>query len=1194
MARQKVTIDANEAVAYVAYRMNEVIALFPITPSSPMGEHSDEWAAKGVKNLWGTVPSIMEMQSEGGAAGAVHGALSTGAMTTTFTASQGLLLMIPNMYKIAGELTSTVFHVTARALAPHALSIFGDQSDVMATRQTGFALIASNSVQEAHDMALIAQAATLKSRVPFLHFFDGFRTSHEVKKIEQLDLEDMHAMIDDELVVAHRERALRPEKPVVRGTAQNPDVFFQGREACNQFYAATPAIVQEAMDKFAGIVGRSYHLFDYYGPKDADRVVVAMGSGIETLEETAKFLNSKGEKIGVVAVRLYRPFSVADFVKVLPSTVKKITVLDRTKEQGSAGEPLYLDVVTAISEALSDGTAPFKTSPMITGGRYGMGSKDFTPAMAAGVFEEMKKDRPMNHFSVGVEDDLTGKSIKYDPSFLLPEEKTVRCMFFGLGSDGTVGANKNSIKIIGIETENDAQGYFEYDSKKSGSTTTSHLRFGPNKIRAPYLIGENDANFLACHMFTFLEKLDITRFAAPNAIFLLNTMYGPDEVWDKLPVEVQEDIIAKKMKFYVIDAFSVANKTGMGGRINTIMQTCFFAISGVLPRDEAIDQIKNSIKKTYGKKGEKIVAQNFAAVDSTLANLFEVKYPNKVTSKIHRLPAVPAEAPEFVQKVIAPMIAAKGDKLPVSLLPADGTFPVGTSQWEKRNIAMEVPVWDPATCIQCGKCSIVCPHGVIRQKVYDASYLANAPKTFKSVDSKGYKEFPGTKFTLQISVSDCTGCGLCVETCPAKNKADPTKKAINLSEQLPLRESEGENWKFFMSIPDPDRTKIVPNNVKLSQQLRPLFEFSGACAGCGETPYIKLLTQLFGDHAIIANATGCSSIYSGNLPTTPYTTNADGYGPAWANSLFEDNAEFGLGMRLTVDKQNEFAKELLKELSAEIGSELVEGLMNADQSTEAGLEAQRSRVAALKAKLAGSKDTRARNLVSLADSLVKKSVWIVGGDGWAYDIGYGGLDHVLASGRNVNILVLDTEVYSNTGGQASKSTPRAAVAKFAAKGKDLPKKDLGYIAMTYGYIYVGKVAMGANDAQVVKTFLEAEAYDGPSLIVAYSHCINHGIDMRTGLQQQKKAVESGHWPLFRYNPDKIALGENPLTIDSKAPSIPLTEYAYGENRYKMLVKSDEARAEVLIKEAQVDAERRWELYRQLADLNYKLGSKDEA
>ncbi|MHC1772473.1 MAG: pyruvate:ferredoxin (flavodoxin) oxidoreductase [Flexilinea sp.] len=1193
MARLKVTIDANEAVAYVAYRMNEVIALFPITPSSPMGEFSDEWAAKGVKNLWDTVPSIMEMQSEGGASGAVHGALTTGAMTTTFTASQGLLLMIPNMYKIAGELISTVFHVTARALAPHALSIFGDQSDVMATRQTGFALIASNSVQEAHDMALIAQAATLKARVPFLHFFDGFRTSHEVNKIEQLSLEDMHAMIDDNLVIAHRERGLRPERPVLRGTAQNPDVFFQGREASNKFYEATPAIVQEAMDKFAGIVGRSYHLFDYYGPKDADRVVIAMGSGIETLEETAKYLNTKGEKIGVVAVRLYRPFSAADFVKVLPSTVKKITVLDRTKEPGSAGEPLYLDVVTAISEALANGTAPFKSSPMIVGGRYGMGSKDFTPAMAAGVFEDMKKDHPMNHFAVGIEDDVLGKSIKYDPSFLLPEEKTVRCMFFGLGSDGTVGANKNSIKIIGIETDNYAQGYFEYDSKKSGSTTTSHLRFGPDPIRAPYLIGENDANFVALHMFTFLEKLDITRFAAPGAVFLLNTIYGPDEVWNHLPVEVQQDIITKKLKFYVIDAFSVANKTGMGGRINTIMQTCFFAISGVLPRDEAIDQIKKAIKKTYGKKGEDIVAQNFAAVDSSLANLYEVKYPNKVTSTFHRLPAVPAGAPEFVQKVIAPMIAAKGDKVPVSLFPVDGTYPVATSQWEKRNLAQEVPVWDPATCIQCGKCSIVCPHAVIRQKVYDPALLVNAPATFKSVDSKGFKEFPGTKFTLQVSVGDCTGCGLCVEACPAKNKQDPARKAINLSEQLPLREPESKNWEFFLTIPDPDRSKIVPNSVKMSQQLRPLFEFSGACAGCGETPYVKLVSQLFGDRAIIANATGCSSIYSGNLPTTPYAVNAQGYGPAWSNSLFEDNAEFGLGMRLTVDKQNEFAKELLKGLRAEIGNDLVEALINADQTSEDGINEQRKRVATLKTKLAGSSDPKALNLLSLADSLVKKSVWIIGGDGWAYDIGYGGLDHVLASGRNVNILVLDTEVYSNTGGQASKSTPRAAVAKFAAKGKDLPKKDLGYIAMTYGYIYVGKVALGANDAQVVKTFTEAEAYNGPSLIIAYSHCINHGIDMRTGLSQQKKAVESGHWPLFRYNPDKIELGENPLTIDSKAPSIPITEYAYGENRYKMLLKSDEARAEMLIKEAQVDSERRWELYKQLADLNYKLGTKKE-
>jgi pyruvate-ferredoxin/flavodoxin oxidoreductase len=918
-----------------------------------------------------------------------------------------------------------------------------------------------------------------------------------------------------------------------------------------------------------------------------------MGSGIETLEETAKYLNTKGEKIGVVAVRLYRPFSAADFVKVLPSTVKKITVLDRTKEPGSAGEPLYLDVVTAISEALANGTAPFKSSPMIVGGRYGMGSKDFTPAMAAGVFEDMKKDHPMNHFAVGIEDDVLGKSIKYDPSFLLPEEKTVRCMFFGLGSDGTVGANKNSIKIIGIETDNYAQGYFEYDSKKSGSTTTSHLRFGPDPIRAPYLIGENDANFVALHMFTFLEKLDITRFAAPGAVFLLNTIYGPDEVWNHLPVEVQQDIITKKLKFYVIDAFSVANKTGMGGRINTIMQTCFFAISGVLPRDEAIDQIKKAIKKTYGKKGEDIVAQNFAAVDSSLANLYEVKYPNKVTSTFHRLPAVPAGAPEFVQKVIAPMIAAKGDKVPVSLFPVDGTYPVATSQWEKRNLAQEVPVWDPATCIQCGKCSIVCPHAVIRQKVYDPALLVNAPVTFKSADSKGFKEFPGTKFTLQVSVGDCTGCGLCVEACPAKNKQDPARKAINLSEQLPLREPESKNWEFFLTIPDPDRSKIVPNSVKMSQQLRPLFEFSGACAGCGETPYVKLVSQLFGDRAIIANATGCSSIYSGNLPTTPYAVDAQGYGPAWSNSLFEDNAEFGLGMRLTVDKQNEFAKELLKGLRAEIGNDLVEALINADQSSEDGINEQRKRVATLKTKLAGSSDPKALNLLSLADSLVKKSVWIIGGDGWAYDIGYGGLDHVLASGRNVNILVLDTEVYSNTGGQASKSTPRAAVAKFAAKGKDLPKKDLGYIAMTYGYIYVGKVALGANDAQVVKTFTEAEAYNGPSLIIAYSHCINHGIDMRTGLSQQKKAVESGHWPLFRYNPDKIELGENPLTIDSKAPSIPITEYAYGENRYKMLLKSDEARAEMLIKEAQVDSERRWELYKQLADLNYKLGTKKE-
>ncbi|HNY19532.1 MAG TPA: pyruvate:ferredoxin (flavodoxin) oxidoreductase [Flexilinea sp.] len=1189
MARKNITIDANEAVAYVAYRLSEVIAIYPITPSSPIGEHADEWAAKGVKNLWNTVPSIMEMQSEGGAAGAVHGALTTGSLTTTFTASQGLLLMIPNMYKIAGELTSTVFHVTARAVASHALSIFGDHSDVMATRQTGFALLASNSVQEAQDMALIAHAATLKARVPFLHFFDGFRTSHEISKIEQLDEETMKAMIDDGLIIAHRNRGLNPEHPFIRGTAQNPDVFFQGREAGNKYYEACPGIVQETMDQFAKLTGRSYHLFDYYGAKDAETVIIAMGSGVETATETAKYLNSKGEKLGVLAVHLYRPFDAATMLKSLPASVKKICVLDRTKEPGSAGEPLYLDVVTAVSEGFTNGTLPFEKMPIIVGGRYGLGSKDFTPAMVKGIFDELSKDKPMNHFSVGIEDDVSGRSIAYDKNFLLPEAKTVRCMFFGLGSDGTVGANKNSIKIIGEETNNYAQGYFEYDSKKSGSTTTSHLRFGPDPIHAPYLIGENDANFLALHMFTFLEKLDITRFAAKGGTFLLNSFYGPDEVWDHLPAEVQKDIIDKELKFYVIDAFSVANKTGMGGRINTIMQTCFFAISGVLPRDEAIEEIKKSITKTYGKKGDKVVAQNFEAVDSTLANLFEVKYPKQVTSKIHRLPAVPPEAPEFVQKTTAPMIAAQGDKLPVSALPEDGTFPSGTSQWEKRNIALVSPVWDPATCIQCGKCSMVCPHAVIRQKVYDASYLKNAPETFKSADAKGFKEFPGAKFTLQVSVEDCTGCGLCVYTCPAKNKENPQLKAINMAEQLPQRATESKNWAFFLTIPDPDRTKIVPNSVKLAQQLRPLFEFSGACAGCGETPYIKLVSQLFGDRAIIANATGCSSIYGGNLPTTPYTFNNEGHGPAWSNSLFEDNAEFGLGMRLTVDKQNQFAKELIADLRGEIGDQLADGLLNADQSTENGINEQRKRVKELKNKLSKSKDPKAANLVSIADALIKKSVWIIGGDGWAYDIGYGGLDHVLASGKNVNILVLDTEVYSNTGGQASKSTPMAAVAKFASKGKDLPKKDLAYIAMTYGYIYVAKVALGANDNQVLKAMLEAEAYDGPSLIIAYSHCINHGINMSLGLEQQKKAVESGHWPLFRYNPTKIEQGENPLTIDSKAPSIPLSDYAYSENRYKMLLKSDEARAEMLMKNAEKESGRRWELYKQLAELNYKTG-----
>ena len=1192
MARKKVTIDANEAVSYVAYRLNEVIAIYPITPSSPMGEHADEWAAKGIKNLWGTVPSIMEMQAEGGAAGAVHGALTTGGLSTTFTASQGLLLMIPNMYKIAGELTSAVFHVSARALAPHALSIFGDHSDVMAARQTGFAMLASASVQEAQDMALISTAATLKSRVPFLHYFDGFRTSHEVSKIEQLSEDDLRTMVSEKEIIAHRARGLNPETPTIRGTAQNPDVFFQGREACNKYYDAVPEIVQAEMDKFGELTGRKYHLFDYYGAKDAEDIIVIMCSGVETAEETAKYLVGKGKKVGVVAVRLFRPFSVKHFVSALPATTKRISVMNRTKEPGSAGEPLYLDVVTAVSEAIADGTAPFEKMPKIVGGRYGMGSKDFTPAMVMGIYDNLAKDVPMNHFAVGIVDDVTGKSLDYDPHFLLPEERTVRCMFFGLGSDGTVGANKNSIKIIGEETDNFAQGYFEYDSKKSGSTTTSHLRFGPDPIRAPYLIVANDANFVAVHNFTFLEKLDMTRFCKKDGVFLLNSVFGPDEIWDHLPIEVQKDIIEKNLRFYVIDATSVAHDTGMGGRINTIMQTCFFAISGVLPRDEAIAEIKKAIKKTYGKKGDAIVNQNFAAVDHSLEHLHKVDYPKEITSKFHRLPAVPEEAPDFVKKTLAPMIAAKGDSLPVSALPVDGTYPTATTQWEKRNIALEVPVWDPAVCIQCGKCSIVCPHAVIRQKVYDPKYLEGAPAMFKAVDSKAFKEFPGTKFTLQVAVEDCTGCGLCVMACPAKNKADPTKKAINLADQMPLRESESENWKFFMNIPDPDRKKIDPKTVKLSQQLRPLFEFSGACAGCGETPYVKLLTQLFGDRMVVANATGCSSIYGGNLPTTPYAVNEKGQGPVWSNSLFEDNAEFGLGMRLTIDKQNEIAKELLAALKDEIGAELADGLLEADQSNEAGIQAQRDRVAELKKKLAGSKDIKAANLVSIADSLVKKSVWILGGDGWAYDIGYGGLDHVLASGRNVNVLVMDTEVYSNTGGQASKATPTGAVAKFAAKGKDVPKKDLAYIAMTYGYIYVAKVAMGANDAQVVKAMLEAEAHDGPSLIIAYSHCINHGINMRNGLEQQKKAVESGHWPLFRYDPKKIEEGVNPLTMDSKKPSISIAEYAYNENRYKMLLKADEERAERLMKAAETEAERRWLLYSQLAEINYKVGTKE--
>jgi pyruvate-ferredoxin/flavodoxin oxidoreductase len=1186
MPREKITIDANEAVARVAYNLAEVVAIYPITPSSSMGEHADAWAAAGVKNLWGTVPSVAEMQSEGGAAGAVHGALSAGSLTTTFTASQGLLLMIPNMYKIAGELTPTVFHVAARTLATHALAIYGDHSDVMAARQTGFAFLASDSVQVAQDMALIANAATFDSRVPFVHFFDGFRTSAEVNKIEQLDLADIRAMINEDRIAELRERALNPEHPVLHGSAQNPDVFFQGSEAVNNFYTAVPGFVQAAMDKFAKLVGRTYHIYDYVGAADATEIIVVMGSGAEVAEETAKFLNKQGRKVGVVNVRLYRPFSVEHFVKALPATVKSIAILDRTKEPGSVGEPLYTDVVAAINEALVKGIAPFKVAPRCIGGRYGLASKEFTPAMAKSVFDELAKTDPKEHFTVGINDDVTHLSLSYDPHFSIAAETTKRCVFWGLGSDGTVGANKNSIKIIGEETDNYAQGYFYYDSKKSGSVTISHLRFGPNAIRAPYLIGPGDAQFVACHNFSFMEWLDVLKYAAPGGVFLLNSLYGPEEIWDHLPREAQKDIIEKKLKFYVIDGYEVAAKTGMGNRVNTIMQTAFFAISNVLPREEAIEQIKKSIKKTYGKRGEAVVKQNFDAVDHTLTNLHEVKVPTAVTSTFSRRPTVPAEAPEFVRNVEGPMIAFEGDDLPVSAFPVDGTYPTGTTRYEKRNLALEIPVWEPDLCIQCAKCAFVCPHAVIRANVYDPKYLEGAPETFKSIDAK-FKEFPGTKYTIQVAPEDCTGCSLCVEACPAKDKADPTRKAINMAPQPPLREAEAKNWDFFMKLPRPDTDLYQPTTVKNSQLAEPLFEFSGACAGCGETPYLKLATQLFGDRMIVANATGCTSIYGGNLPTTPWSINNQGRGPAWSNSLFEDNAEFGLGMRLTLDKQNEFAREVIAGMGGELGDELVSGILNADQSNSIGIREQRKRVEALKAKLPKSKDPRAKMLLSVADALVKKSVWIVGGDGWAYDIGYGGLDHVIASGRNVNILVLDTEVYSNTGGQSSKSTPIGAVAKFAAKGKGIGKKDLGLIAMSYRYVYVAAVAMGANDQQTLKAFLEADAYDGPSLIIAYSHCIAHGMkDMKNGLEQQKLANQAGVWPMYRYNPANLMEGKNPLQLDSKDPTIAVKDYAYNENRYRQLVQADEARAEMLLNEAQENVNTRWELYKQMAAMTY--------
>ncbi len=1157
-------MDANEACSSVAHRMNEVCVIYPITPSSPMGEWADAWSAAKQKNLWGVIPQVQEMQSEAGAAGACHGSLQAGALTTTFTASQGLLLMIPNMYKIAGELMPFVMHVAARSLAYHALSIYGDHSDVMGCRQTGFAMLCSNSVQEAHDMAAIAQTATLRSRVPFLHFFDGFRTSHEIKKIKLLSDDDLRAMLKDVNYKFNAEHALRPENPVIRGTAQNPDVFFQGREAANVYYDKVEGIVQEEMDKFAKISGRQYHVVDYVGAEDAENVIVVMGSGAETVEEAIEYLNAHGAKLGVLKVHLYRPFPTESFLKALPKTVKNVSVLDRTKESGSLGEPLYLDVVTALSQAFSNGK--LASLPKIYGGRYGLSSKEFTPAMAKAVFDNAVSAAPINGFTVGINDDLTHKSLAYDAKFDVEPDGVVRAVFFGLGADGTVGANKNSIKIIAEDAGKYGQGYFVYDSRKSGSMTTSHLRFSDNPIRSAYLI--TSADFVACHQFQFMNKVDILRIAKDGATFLLNAPYKADEVWNHLPIEVQEEILAKHLKLYTINAVEVARATGMGQRINTVMQTCFFAISNILPKDEAIAQIKAAIKKTYSKKGDAIVQKNYAAVDASLEHLFEVSYPDHVTSTFHRQAPVPADAPKFVQGLTATLIADNGDSIKTSDLQevVDGTWPTATTQYEKRCIATEVPVWDANTCIQCGKCSIVCPHGVIRMKVASEEELKNAPATLKTADYKG-KEFAGKKFMLQISPEDCTGCGVCVTACPAKNKENPELHAINIDHIENHLEEEKANWKFFETLPYVKRTEVAKNLPKTTQMIQPLFEFSGACAGCGETPYIKLLTQLFGDRMVVANATGCSSIYSGNLPTTPYCKDEKGHGPAWANSLFEDNAEFGLGMRISIDHEEVTAKTLLESMKAELG-EVAEKILSNPQSNDMEIDAQRDNVAALRAKLAIMNSEEAKHLSEIADYLIKKSVWIIGGDGWAYDIGFGGVDHVIASGRNVNILVVDTGVYSNTGGQQSKATPMGASAKFATAGKELPKKDLAMIAMSYGNVYVAQVAMGANDMQVIKAMNEAEAYDGPSLIIAYCPCINQGLNMADGLAHQKNAVETGSWPLFRFNPVNETAGKAPLTLDSKAPSKPLAEFMSSETRFQVVNKMNPARYEELLEKAQ--------------------------